>query len=67
MLPIPQAFCDAFCRLPDGSWRCIQCTEWVSPLGHIQVNEGTVFTQGTSFMGLDMAKLLDDACLKEAA
>jgi hypothetical protein len=64
---MPPDFCDAFQRWKDGSWRCIRAAEWGSPVGRIQVSEGTVFTRGTSFMGLDMAKLLDDDCLEKAA
>ena len=64
---MPPDFCNAFHRRQDGSWRCIRAAEWDSPVGRIQVSEDTVFTHGTSFMGLDMAKLLDDDCLEKAA
>jgi hypothetical protein len=66
-IKMPPAFCNAFRRREDGSWCCIHTAEWISPVGRIQVSEGTVFTRGTSFMGLDMATLLDADCLQDAA
>jgi len=54
-------FVRSFERLEDGSWLCIKAAEWDSPLGRIQVTEGARFTPGTTFMGIDLARALDEA------
>ena len=50
----------AFVRERDGAWVCVQPTELVLPTGRIQVAVGTRFTPGTRFMGVDLARLLED-------
>ena len=49
-----------FVREHDGAWVCIKPTELVLPSGRIQVAVGTRFTPGTRFMGVDVARLLED-------
>ena len=49
-----------FVRERDGAWVCVQPTELVLPTGRIQVAVGTRFTPGTRFMGVDLARLLED-------
>ena len=49
-----------FVRDRDGAWVCVQATELVLPSGRIQVAVGTRFTPGTRFMGVDLARLLED-------
>jgi hypothetical protein len=50
----------SFVREDDGTWRCIEAAELKLPSGCIQVAAGTRFIQGTSYMGVDMARLLEE-------
>jgi hypothetical protein len=50
----------AFRREPDGTWVCIQGTTFDGPNGRIQVTPGTAFAPGTTFMGADLSKWLDE-------
>jgi len=50
----------AFRREPDGTWVCIEHTTSEGPNERIQVTPGTAFAQGTTFMGADLAKWLDE-------
>ena len=54
-----QAFFKAFFRNPDGSWTCIAPATLEHPKGRIQVAQGTHFTRGTSFMGVDLVEWLE--------
>ena len=54
-----QPFYKAFFRHPDGSWTCIAPATLEHPRGRIQVAQGTHFTRGTSFMGIDLADWLE--------
>ena len=54
------AFIQAFRRDADGSWTCVTPTTFDGPNGRMQVAPGTRFTRGTSFMGIDLAKWLDE-------
>lgn len=49
-----------FVREQPGFWRCIEPTEVHLDGGRIQIAPGTLFTRGTSFMGVDVAALLDE-------
>lgn len=49
-----------FVRDKDGAWVCVAATELILPSGRIQVTVGTRFTPGTRFMGVDLARLLDE-------
>lgn len=53
-------FYRAFTRNADGSWTCVQPTTISHPAGRIQVAEGARFYPGSSFMGVDIAQLLED-------
>lgn len=51
-----------FARESEGVWRCLAPTTLLLPNGHkIEVAPGTVLTRGTSFMGVELARLLDEA------
>jgi hypothetical protein len=51
-----------FVRESEGVWRCSESTTLLLPNGHkIEVAPGTVLTRGTSFMGVELARLLDEA------
>jgi hypothetical protein len=54
-----QTFIKAFFRHPDGSWTCIAPATLEHPKGRIQVAQGTHFTRGTSFMGVDLVDWLE--------
>ena len=57
---MPDIFASHFCRNPDGSWTCVSHATLESPNGRIQVTEGSTFYPGTTFMGFDLAKWLDE-------
>ena len=54
------AFATKFVRDGDGAWLCVQAAELDLPGGRIQVAEGTRFTRGTRFMGVDVAQMLEE-------
>lgn len=54
-----QDFIKAFFRHPDGTWTCIAPATLDHPKGRIQVAQGTHFTRGTSFMGVDLVEWLE--------
>ena len=49
-----------FSREKAGSWICIEDTTLDLPGGRVQIAPGTRFTRGTTFMGVDIAKQLDE-------
>ena len=53
-------FIKHFVRDADGVWRCLEAAELNSPMGRIQVTVGSRFSPGTNFMGVDLAKWLDE-------
>jgi hypothetical protein len=56
-----QNFIQNFVREQAGAWACATSAELVLPGGRrIQVAPGTRFTLGTTFMGVDVARLLDE-------
>jgi hypothetical protein len=55
-----QDFIKHFVRTPAGEWVCTSPAELQTPQGRIQVASGTRFTRGTTFMGLEIARLLDE-------
>jgi hypothetical protein len=57
---MPDIFASHFCRNPDGSWTCVSHATLESPSGRIQVTEGSTFYPGTTFMGFDLVKWLDE-------
>ena len=50
----------AFRREPDGTWVCVEHATFDGPNGRVQVTPGTAFAPGTTFMGADLAKWLDE-------
>jgi hypothetical protein len=58
-------FIKAFERLPNGAWRCVAPATINGPHGRIQVTEGSTFTPGTAYMGVDLAKLLEEQAAKD--
>jgi hypothetical protein len=58
-MPMEQ-FAKQFIRETEGSWLCVEPAELQTPSGRIQVAPGTKFTRGTSFMGVDVAMLLEE-------
>jgi hypothetical protein len=53
-------FMEAFRREPDGTWLCVAPITINGPQGRVQVAEGATFVRGVDFMGIDVARLLDD-------
>ena len=60
-------FIKHFERDPDGAWVCKSGAELLTPSGRIQVTQGARFTPGTSFMGVDLARWLDEELRKGGA
>jgi hypothetical protein len=58
-------FIKHFKREPSGAWTCISDAEFNGPNGRIQVTDGSRFMPGTNFMGVDLAKWLDEQRRKE--
>ena len=50
----------AFQRNADGSWTCLKPTTLEGPNGRIQVSEGSTYRRGMLFMGIELAKWLDE-------
>ena len=55
-----QDFIKHFVRDADGSWQCLERAELSTKMGRIQVTAGSRFSPGTTFMGVDLAKWLDE-------
>jgi hypothetical protein len=55
-----QNFGESFVREQDGAWLCIKPAELQLPSGRIQIAVGTRFTPGRRFMGVDVARLLEE-------
>ena len=49
-----------FVRSPGGEWLCTSTVEFQSEKGRVQVVAGMRFKRGTVFMGLEIARLLDE-------
>jgi hypothetical protein len=60
-----QDFVKHFIRDGIGRWNCVEPAVVDLPVGHIEVAPGTRLVRGTNFMGVDVAKLLDDEYNKE--
>jgi hypothetical protein len=54
-----QSFIKLFVRVGPGMWTCVKDGEYHGPQGRIQVTVGTTVTKGTSFMGVDLAAILE--------
>jgi hypothetical protein len=57
---MPDDFVSHFCRSHDGSWVCLSDATLYGPNGRIQVTAGSRFYPGTTFMGFDIARWLDE-------
>ena len=55
-----QEFARRFVRELEGVWLCVEAAELMLPGGRIQVAIGTRFTLGTRYMGVDVARLLEE-------
>lgn len=55
-----QDFIRHFVRAPGGEWLCVEQAELNTPQGRIQVAAGTMLKRGTLFMGLELARMLDE-------
>ena len=54
--------CDAFEKDSKGNWRCIEPIDFEIENRMIVVGQGMTFTTGIPYMGVDIAKWLDDNC-----
>jgi len=55
-----QNFIKHFVREGPGVWSCVEPGEIHLPQGRVQVTPGTRFTRGSMFMGVEIARLLDE-------
>ena len=53
-------FIKHFVREAEGFWICVKPATLTLPQGRVQVAPGTRFTRGSTFMNVELAKLLDD-------
>ena len=53
-------FIKYFSREKDGVWVCVQPATLDLPEGRVQVAPGSRFTRGTTFMNVELARLLDE-------
>ena len=60
-----QSFIKHFVRVGPGMWTCVRDGEYNGPQGRIQVTVGTTVTKGTSFMGVDLAAILEQELLMQ--
>jgi hypothetical protein len=51
---------NAFWRNDDGSWICIDPITIEHPAGRVQVSPGTTIRPGVPFMGIDLARWLEE-------
>jgi len=58
-------FIKHFVRDPNGTWTCVSPAELDGPSGRIQVTAGSRFAPGTTFMGVDLAKWLEEQRKKD--
>jgi hypothetical protein len=57
-------FLKKFQRQPHGDWACTKPIKVDTPGGPLMINQGASFSPGTLFMGLDLAKELDQIAAK---
>jgi hypothetical protein len=53
-------FIKHFVREGQGLWVCVEPAEISLPQGRVQVTPGTRFTPGFKFMGVELARLLEE-------
>ena len=57
-------FLSRFRRLPNGEWACTKPIKINGPSGPLMIEEGTSFSPGALFLGLDLAVELDHMAAK---
>ena len=57
-------FLNRFQRQPNGDWACTKPIKINGPNGPLMIDEGTSFSPGALFMGLALAKELDEMAAK---
>lgn len=57
-------FLDRFQRQPNGGWACTKPINVKGPRGPVVISQGASFSPGALFMGLDLAKELDQMAAK---
>jgi hypothetical protein len=57
-------FLNRFQRQSNGEWACTKPIKINGPSGPLMIDEGTSFSPGALFMGLDLAKELDQMAAK---
>jgi hypothetical protein len=57
-------FLNRFQRQPNGAWACTKPIKVDGPSGPIVIGQGASFSPGALFMGLDLAKELDQMAAK---
>ncbi len=62
-----QDFIKHFVRTPAGEWVCVAPVELQTPSGRVQVASGTRFTRDSTFMGVEIARMLDEQEEKDRA
>jgi hypothetical protein len=55
-----QKFIRHFVREAPGVWTCVEPANLLLPQGRIQVAAGTRVTPGSKFMGVELARLLEE-------
>ena len=53
-------FIKHFIREAPGVWKCIEPADLLLPQGRVQVTAGTRFTPGSKFMGVELARRLEE-------
>lgn len=53
-------FVERFRKIRPGIWECVTHAEYDGPEGRIQVAAGSRVQRGTMFMGMDIARMLDE-------
>ena len=54
-----------FVRIGPGKWTCVRSADLAGPNGRIQVAIGSTFTIGQRFMGIDVARWLEEEPRRE--
>ena len=57
-------FLNRFQRQPNGEWACTKSIKINGPSGPLMIDEGTSFSPGALFIGLDLAKEPDQMAAK---
>ena len=57
-------FLNRFQRQPSGEWACTKPINVNGPSGPVVIHEGATFVPGALFLGLDLAKELDQMAAK---